>query len=63
MEHKTSHKCHFLAIEVYASSETWIYNLSIDVWFVMIGQYLKIWNLKVQKNLNIEKIIIITTSN
>ncbi len=31
-------------------------NLSIDVWFVMIGQYLKIWNLRVQKNLNIEKI-------
>ncbi len=28
--------------------------LSIDVWF---GQYLKIWNLRVQKNLNIEKII------
>ncbi len=31
--------------------------ISIDVWFVMIGQYLKIWNLRVQKNLNIEKII------
>ncbi len=28
--------------------------ISIDVWF---GQYLKIWNLRVQKNLNIEKII------
>ncbi len=25
--------------------------------FVMSGQYLKIWNLRVQKNLNIEKII------
>ncbi len=24
---------------------------------VMIGQYLKIWNLRVQENLNIEKII------
>ncbi len=24
--------------------------------FVMIEQYLKIWNLRVQKNLNIEKI-------
>ncbi len=23
--------------------------------YVMIGQYLKIWNLRVQKNLNIEK--------
>ncbi len=33
-------------------------NLSIDVWFVMMGQYLKIWNLRVQKNLNIEKIAI-----
>ncbi len=30
--------------------------LSIDVWFVMIGQYLKIWNLRVQKNQNVEKI-------
>ncbi len=29
-----------------------INNISIDVWFVM-----KIWNLRVQKNLNIEKII------
>ncbi len=29
-------------------------NISIDVWF---GQYWIIWNLKVQKNLNIEKII------
>ncbi len=36
---------------------TWINHISIDVWFVMIGQYLKIWNLRVQKNLNIEKII------
>ncbi len=31
--------------------------MSIDVGFAMIGQYLKIWNLRVQKNLNIEKII------
>ncbi len=31
--------------------------ICIDVWFVMIGQYLKIWNLRVQSNLNIEKII------
>ncbi len=28
-----------------------------DVWFVMIGQYLKIWNLRVQTNITIEKII------
>ncbi len=36
--------------------EMWINNISIDVLFVMIGQYLKIWNLRVQKNQNIEKI-------
>ncbi len=39
----------------------WINNLSIDVWFVriwsyLVDNYLKIWNLRVQKNLNIEKI-------
>ncbi len=50
-------------IEIYTSSESWINKLSIDVWFVRIVQYflpryiyLKIWNLRVQKNLNIEKI-------
>ncbi len=42
---------------MYTSSESWVNNISIDVWFVMIGQYLKIWNLREQKNLNIEKII------
>ncbi len=57
LEHKTSHKGQFLEIEIYTSYESWINDLSIDVWFVMIGQYLKIWNLRVQKNLNIEKII------
>ncbi len=57
LEHKTSHKCKFFEIESYTSSESWINYISIDVWFVMIGQYLKIWNLRVQKNLNIEKII------
>ncbi len=46
LDQKTSHKGQFFAIN----------NLSIDVWFVMIGQYLKIWNLRVQKNLNIDKI-------
>ncbi len=30
--------------------------LFIDVWFVRIRQYLKIWNLRVQKNLTIDKI-------
>ncbi len=57
LEHKTSHKCQFVEIEIYASSESWVNNISIDVWFVMIGQYLKIWNLRVQKNRKIEKII------
>ncbi len=57
LEHKTSLKCQFVEIEIYASSESWINNISIDVWFVMIGQYLKIWNLRVQKIINIEKII------
>ncbi len=51
LEHKTSHKGTFLEIEIYASSESLINNISIDVWF---GQYLKIW--RFQKNLNIEKI-------
>ncbi len=51
---KNSHKCQFYEIGIYASSERRINHLSIDVWF---GQYLKIWNLRVQKNLNIEKII------
>ncbi len=45
LEHKTSHK----GLEIYI-----INNISIDVWH---GQYLKIWNLRVQKNQNIEKII------
>ncbi len=57
LEHKTSHNGQFSKIEINASSESWINNLSIDVWFVMIGQYLIIRNLRVQKNLNIEKII------
>ncbi len=48
---RTSHKGHF-----FFNWDLYI-NLSIDVWFVMIWQYLKIWNLRVQKNLNIEKII------
>ncbi len=41
LDHKTnhSHKGQFFEIEIYKSSESWN-NLSIDVWFVMIGQYL-----------------------
>ncbi len=52
LEHKTSHNGQFCEIEMYASSESWINNICIDVWF---GQYLKIWGCK--KNQNIEKII------
>ncbi len=37
LEHKTSHEDQFLEIEIYASSESWINHISIDVWF---GQYL-----------------------
>jgi len=47
---------------IYTPHEGWINKLSIDVWFVRIGQYLaeiqqlfEIGNLRVQKNLNIEK--------
>ncbi len=40
LEHKTSHMGQIYEIEMYASSESWINNISIDVWFVMIGQYL-----------------------
>ncbi len=34
LEHKTSHKGQFYEIEMYASSERLINNISIDVWFV-----------------------------
>ncbi len=40
LEPKTSHKDQFSESEIYASSESWINNISIDAWFVMIGQYL-----------------------
>ncbi len=40
LEHKTSHKGQFCEIEIYTSYKSWINNLSIGVWFVMIGQYL-----------------------
>ncbi len=40
LDHKTRLKCQFFKIEIYALSESWINNLSIDVWFVMIEQYL-----------------------
>ncbi len=59
-----SHKCNFFAIEIFTSSESWINKFSLDVWFVMIGQYLAdiqlFENLESEgakkKNLNIEKI-------
>ncbi len=61
LDHKTSHKSQFFKIEISTSPESCVNNLSINVWFVMIGQYLAeiqlSENLRVQKNLNIEKII------
>ncbi len=56
LEHKSSHKGQFFEIEIYTSPESLINNISIDVWFVMIGQHLYFRNLRMQKNLNIEKI-------
>ncbi len=62
LDHKTSHKGKFFEIEIYTSSESWINKLSIDVWFVMIGEYLAemqlFENLESEgtKNQNIEKI-------
>ncbi len=56
LDHKTSLKCQFLKLRFIHHLKAEINNLCIDVWF-MIGQYLKIWNLRVQQNLNIEKII------
>ncbi len=54
---------HFFEIEIY-TSESWINKLSINVWFVMIGQYLVeiqlFENLEFEgakKKFNIEKII------
>ncbi len=37
LDHKTRHKGQFFEIEIYTR---WINKLSIDVWFVMVGQYL-----------------------
>ncbi len=53
LDHKTSHKGRFLK---YSNSviQNWINKLSIDVWFVTRDNYLKIWNLQI--NLNIENI-------
>ncbi len=40
LDHKTSHKGQFFDIDIHRLSESWINKISIDVWFVMIGQYL-----------------------
>ncbi len=62
LDHKTSHKGQFFKIEIYTSYVCWINKLAIDVWLLGLDNiwprynYLKIWNLRVQKkNLNIEK--------
>ncbi len=39
LHHKTIHKGQSFKIEIYTSSGSWINQLSIDVWFVRIGQY------------------------
>ncbi len=31
----------FVEIEIYAFMQNWLYNIFIDAWFVMIGQYLE----------------------
>ncbi len=63
MDHKTSLKCQIITIEIHTSPESWINNVSIDVWFVWIGQYLAeiqiLENLEsegAKENRNIEKI-------
>ncbi len=40
LDHKTSRKCQFSEIEIYTPYENSINKLSIDIWFVRIGQYL-----------------------
>ncbi len=47
LEHKTSRKGPFVLLRFMHNLKAEY--ISIDVWFVMIGQYLKIWNLRVQK--------------
>ncbi len=40
LDHKTSHKGIFFETMIYTKYARWINTISIDVWFVMIGQYL-----------------------
>ncbi len=62
LDHETSHKGQFSEIEIYTSSESWINKLSIGLVcydrtiFVWDTTIWKFWNLRVQKNLYIEKI-------
>ncbi len=42
LDHKTMQLGQFFEINIYTSSEISINTLSIDVWFVMIGQYLPV---------------------
>ncbi len=49
LDHKTSHKGKLFEIEMYTLPESWI-----NIW--LRYNYLKNCNLRVQKNLNIEKI-------
>ncbi len=62
LDHKTSLNCHFFEIKIHTSSESWINKLSIDVCLLRSDNiwlrynYFNIWNLRVRKNWNIEKI-------
>ncbi len=40
LDQKNSLKCQFIEIEIYTTYESWINQLSIDVWFVRIELYL-----------------------
>ncbi len=55
LDHKTSHTGTFFEIEIYTSSESFplIYSLLGYDNICPKYNYLKIWNLRVQKNLNI----------
>ncbi len=56
LDHKTSHKGTFFKIEIYTSSIIFPLMYGLDnIW--LRYNYMKIWNLRMQKNLNIEKII------
>ncbi len=62
LDHKTSHKCQFFAIEIYKSSESWINKLSnwcmVCYDRTIFGRDTIIWKSEIwgAKNLNTEKI-------